>query len=186
MFKDECDHIGEKTCLKDVTSRVPFERKKLDLSIFIFNEPINGKLFENIAQEPQIDKSFKNLFENEFNRWAESIRETLVSYIPAKDMVNSSLEEMYKEKLKILGIHIIYVPTTMYNQDEFLKRGGGKKSRMKLRKEMNKLERMNIKLTKRLTSPISPLKMIHWSNGKRARGKKLRKLVTSPLLYFIS
>jgi len=74
----------------------------------------------------------------------------------------------------------------MYNDDEFMKSGGGKKSMRKLRKVMNKLERMNTKLTKRLTFPISPLKRIHWNDEKRARGKKPRKLVTSPLLHFIS
>ena len=70
----------------------------------------------------------------------------MVSYIPSKDMVNSSLEEIYEEKLKILSIYIVYTPTTMYNEDEFVKSGGGKKSRRKLRKVMNKLERINNKL----------------------------------------
>ena len=110
----------------------------------------------------------------------------MVSYIPPKEMINSNLEEMYKEKLKILDIHIVYAPTTMYNEDEFVKSGEGKKSRRKLRKVMNKLERMNTKMTKKLTPPISPLKRIHWNDEKRAREKKPRKLVTSPLLHFIS
>ena len=56
LFKYECDHSGEKTCIKNVTFRVLFERKKLDLSIFIFNEPTNDQSFENITQEPQINK----------------------------------------------------------------------------------------------------------------------------------
>ena len=38
LFKDKCDHSGKKIC---VTSRVPFERGKLDLSIFSFNESTN-------------------------------------------------------------------------------------------------------------------------------------------------
>ena len=38
LFKDKCDHCDKKTC---VMSRVPFEREKLDLSIFSFNEPTN-------------------------------------------------------------------------------------------------------------------------------------------------
>ena len=50
--------------------------------------------------------------------------DALVSYIPPKDMINSSFEEMYEEDLKILSIHIIYAPTTMYNKDEFVKSGG--------------------------------------------------------------
>jgi len=65
----------------------------------------------------------------------------LVSYIPLKDMVNPSFE-MYEEESKILGIYIVYTPTTMYNKDEFVKSGGGKKSRKKLRKMMIMLERM--------------------------------------------
>ena len=49
FFKDECDHSGEKTCVKDVTPRVSFERKKFDLSIFTFNESTNDQSFENIT-----------------------------------------------------------------------------------------------------------------------------------------
>ena len=73
---------------------------------------------------------------------------------------------MYEEELKILGIHIVYAPTAMYNEDEFVKSGGGKKGRKKLKKMMNKLERKNIKLRKRLTSPISLLKKTHCNDGK--------------------
>ena len=91
-------------------------------------------------------------------------------------MVNSSLEEMHEKKLKILGIHIVDAPTTMYNENEFVKSGGGKKSRRKLRKVMNKLERMNTKLTKRLTSLISPLKRIHWNDEKRAKVMRPKKI----------
>jgi len=40
LFNNECDHSGEKICLKDFTSRNLFERRKLNLSIFTFNEPI--------------------------------------------------------------------------------------------------------------------------------------------------
>jgi len=167
-FKDECDHNDEKTCVKDVTPRVSFERRKLDLSIFTFNEASNDQSFENITQEHQIGKSFKNLFEDKLNHLDELIKDTLVSYIPLKDMVNPSFEVMYEKELKILGIHIVYTPTIMYNEDEFVKSDGRKKSRRKLRKMMNKLERMNTKLTKKLTSPISPLKRKHWDDGKRA------------------
>ena len=67
-------------CVKDFKSRVPFEREKLDLSIFSFNKPTNDQSFENIIQEPQIDKSFKNLIEDELNYLDESIRDALVSY----------------------------------------------------------------------------------------------------------
>jgi len=186
LFKDECDYSGGKICVKDVKSRVLLERRKLDLSIFKFNKPTNDLSFENITQEPPIDKSFKKPFEDELDYLDQSISDALVSYIPLKDMVNSSLEEVDKEKFKILGTHIVYAPNTIYNEDEFRKSGGGKNNKRKLRKVMNKLDKRNTKLTKRLTSPIPPLKRTHWDDGKRARGKKLRKSVTSPLLHFIS
>jgi len=85
----------------------------------------------------------------------------LVSYIPSKHMINSSFEEMYEEELKILGCHIVYAPATIYNENEFVRSGGGKKGKRKLRKVMNELKRMNTKLTKRLISPISQLKRTH-------------------------
>jgi len=47
LFKDECDHSSEKTCVEELKSRVLFERRKLDLSIFTFVEPSNNQSFEN-------------------------------------------------------------------------------------------------------------------------------------------
>jgi len=47
LFKDECEHSSEKTCVEELMSRVPFERRKLDLSIFTFDEPLNNQSFEN-------------------------------------------------------------------------------------------------------------------------------------------
>ena len=38
FFTEECDHNGEKTCVKDLEFRVPFEKIKLDLNIFTFDE----------------------------------------------------------------------------------------------------------------------------------------------------
>ena len=52
----------------------------------------------------------------------------MVSYIPPKDIVYSSFEKMYEEELKILDIHIVYVPTIMYKKDGSLKSDRGKKS----------------------------------------------------------
>jgi len=43
----------------------------------------------------------------------------------------------------------VYAPIVVfYNENEFMKSERGKKSRIKLRKVMNKLERMNIKIEK--------------------------------------
>jgi len=100
LFKDECDHSAETTCVKDVTSKVFFERKKLDLSIFTFNEPTNGQLVENITQEPQIDKSFKNRFEDEPNCLDKSIRDTLGSYILLKDIIIQVLRRCMRKSSK--------------------------------------------------------------------------------------
>ena len=83
-------------------------KKKLDLRIFTFNEPTNDQSFEIIFQEPQTDQSFENLFEDKLKCLDESIRDVLVSYIPSKEMVNSSFGEINEDELKILGIHVVY------------------------------------------------------------------------------
>ena len=43
LFKDECDHIGEKTCVEDLKLRALFEIRKLGLRTFIFDEPTNSQ-----------------------------------------------------------------------------------------------------------------------------------------------
>jgi len=69
LFKDECNHSSERTYVEDLKFRVPFEKRKLDLSIVTFDEPTNDQTFENIIQEPRIDQSFQNLFEDELIIW---------------------------------------------------------------------------------------------------------------------
>ena len=66
---------------------------------------------------------------------------------------------MYEDELISLGIHVAPI-ILCDNEDVFVKSGGEKKRRRK-KKVMNKLERMRAKMTKRLTSPISPLKRTH-------------------------
>ena len=83
---------------------------------------------------------------------------------------------MFEDELKFLDIHIVDDSIEMYDDNQFLRSISGEKSRWRLRKVMNTLERMNTKITKRLTSPISPMKRTHWNDGKRARGNKLRKI----------
>ena len=63
LFKDERDHSSERTCVEDLKFRVSFE-KKLDLSIFTFDEPTNDQAFQNMIQEALIDQIFENLFED--------------------------------------------------------------------------------------------------------------------------
>ena len=73
----------------------------------------------------------------------ESIGDALVSYTPLKEIVNSIFEEIYEDELKISGIHVVYAPKVFFDDDdEFMKSGREKKSRRKLRKLRNKLERM--------------------------------------------
>ena len=82
----------------------------------------------------------------------------MVSYIPVKDIVNSSFEKMYEDELIFLGIHV--VPIILCDkEDEFINSGGEKKRRRK--RKVNKLERMRAKMTKRLISLISSLKRTH-------------------------
>ena len=42
LFKNECDHSLEKTCVEELKSRVFFEKRNLDLSIFTFDKPSNN------------------------------------------------------------------------------------------------------------------------------------------------
>ena len=71
-------------------------------------------------QETQIDQSFEYLFEDELNCLNDSIRDTLVSYIPPKDIVNSSFTEMYE--LIFFGIHVAPI-ILCDNENESVKSG---------------------------------------------------------------
>jgi len=85
----------------------------------------------------------------------------LVSYTPPKKIVDLSFEVMFEDKLKFLSNHIVDTPIDLCDNDQFVKSKSEKNSKKRLRKVMNKLEKMNTKLTKRLTSPICPLKRTH-------------------------
>jgi len=71
-----------------IVVRVPFEKRKLDLSIFTFDEPTNDQTFENIIQGPRNDQNFENHFEEELIFLNESIKDVLVSYTPPKAIIN--------------------------------------------------------------------------------------------------
>ena len=58
LFKDKCDYINEKTNVGDSDFRVPFRKRKFDLSVFNFNKPINDISHENIIQKPSMDLTF--------------------------------------------------------------------------------------------------------------------------------
>jgi len=80
-----------------------------------------------------------------------------VSYTSPKEIIDPSFEAMFEDELNFLGNHIVDTPIMQCGNDKFVRRKSGKKSRRKLRKVKNKLERMRSKITKRLTSPISSL-----------------------------
>ena len=75
----------------------------------------------------------------------ESIRDALVSYTPRKEIVDPSFEVMSEDELKFLGNHIVDTPIVLCDNDEFLESRSGKSRR--LRKMLNKLERMRTKKT---------------------------------------
>jgi len=85
LFKNKCDYSGKKICVENLESRILFEKIKLDLSIFTFDEPTNDQVFENMMQESLINQSFENLFEDELICLDESVRDALVSYTSSKE-----------------------------------------------------------------------------------------------------
>ena len=64
LFEDKCNYINEKTHVGDSNFKVPFKKRKFDLSVFTFNEPVNDISHENIIQEPPIDLTFEISLKN--------------------------------------------------------------------------------------------------------------------------
>ena len=129
------------------------------MNIFTFDEPTNDISHENIIQEPLIDLLFENLFEEELMCLDEPTRNILVKYTPPGESINLSFEEMYGTKLEFLGIHGEEVSTEKCDDDQFLNnecRNMRKKSLKKVR-----LGRKRAKMTKRLASPLCPIKRTH-------------------------
>jgi len=56
---------------------------------------------------------------------------------------------MFEDELKFLGIHVVDALIKMCDDDQFVRSRSGKKNRRKLRKVLNKLERINGKMTKK-------------------------------------
>ena len=72
---------------------------------------------------------------------------------------------MYGPEIEFLGIQSKKVLTERCNGDQFLNnecRHIRKKSLRKVR-----LGRKRAKMTKRLASPLCPIKRIHWNDGRR-------------------
>ena len=118
------------------------------MSVFTFDEPINDISDENIIQEPPIDLTFENLFEEELMCLDEPIRDILVNYTAPEESVDLSFEEIYGTEVEFLGIHSEKVSTERCDGNQFLNNGGrhmGKKSLRKVR-----LGRKRAKMTKKI------------------------------------
>ena len=66
----------------------------------------------------------------------------LVSYTPAKKIVDLNVEVMFEDELTFLAINVMDAPIKMSDNDKFVWSRSGKRNRRRLRKMMNKLERM--------------------------------------------
>ena len=166
LFEDKCDFSDKMTHVEDYNFKVPFKKRRFDLSIF--KEPSTEISHENIVQETPIDLTFESLFEEELLCLDTPIKEMLVNYsLPGKS-VDLSFEEMYGTELEFLGKE---VPTERC--DEFLNNGGGHMMRKNLKKM--KLGGEKVK-TKMLVSPLCLIKRTHWNDGKRARGMNPKQL----------
>jgi len=55
LFKHECDHSFEKICVEELKSRLFFEKQKIDLSIFTFDELSNNQSFKNLVEVNKTD-----------------------------------------------------------------------------------------------------------------------------------
>ena len=91
-------------------------------------------MHENIIQEPSIDLSFENLFEEELMCLDESTRDILVNYIPPGESVDLSFEEIYENELEFLGIHSEEVLTEKRDDNQFLNNGYRHMRKKSLRK----------------------------------------------------
>ena len=73
----------------------------------------------------------------------ESIRDALISYSPPEEIGDPNFEVMFEDDPKFLGIHVIDALIEICDDDQFVRSRIEKKAgRRRLRKVMNKLERM--------------------------------------------
>jgi len=112
----------------------PLKKRKFDLSVFTFDDPINGISHENIIQKPPIDLTFENLFEEELMYLDEPIRDILVNYTPPEESIDLIFEEMYETELEFLRIHSEKVPTERCGDNQFLNNECRNMSKKSLRK----------------------------------------------------
>ena len=111
-------------------------------------------------------------------------RDILVNYTPPGESVDLNFE-MYRIELEFLSIHSEEVPTEKCDGDQFLNnrcRHMRKKSLTKVR-----LGRKRAKITKRLTSPLCPIREPIGMMGRKLEGcdKKRSRCGRNMMLYII-
>ena len=98
----------------------------------------------------------------------------MVNYTPPGESVDLTFEEIYETELEFLDIHSEEVLTEKCDEDKFLNnecRNIRKKNLKKVRQG-----RKRAKMTKKLASPLCPIKRTHWNDRKKARGMRPKKI----------
>ena len=98
----------------------------------------------------------------------------MVNYTPPRESVELSFDEMYETELDFLSIHSEEVPTERCDGNQFL----NNRCRYMRKKNLKKMRLgwKRAKMTKKLASPLCPIKRTHWNDGKRARGVRPKKI----------
>jgi len=110
LFKGECDHSFEKTCVEELKSRVPFEKRKLDLSNFTFDEPSNNQSFENWVEVNITDEKDQSQV---YDFKIDILLESTVRQQNQKESVFSSesfMESLFKTTIEVSDVPRSYIP----------------------------------------------------------------------------
>ena len=108
FFENDSNHNSEKIFIEEPkfsfnnvkkivsTSRAPFGKRKIDLSIFTLEDPPTNQSFEKIRiHETPNDQSFEKLFEDKLMCLNESTIDALVSHIPPMKIVDFNFEVIF-------------------------------------------------------------------------------------------
>jgi hypothetical protein len=191
QFKDSQPSIEEPQQEEESTQEsIPFERKRMDLNVYSFDETPCETIVETMKEKPQEtpnEEIVEEIIQETMDFQEEVVPEFRVPFErkrldlsiftfdepPMEHMEDKIQEEEY---LSIpSGCACIWVRDEAHEEEaprtRFLKTNH-QRDRLKLKKTKNKLERLQAKITKRLCSSRSPLKRKHWNSGKRSRGFK--------------
>ena len=83
-FLKNCLKI-EKACIEELKSKVPFEKRKFDLSIFTFDEPFNNQSFENWIEVNKTDEKDQGQV---YNFKIDTLLESTVKQQNRKELVS--------------------------------------------------------------------------------------------------